>query len=86
MEEIARERNLTRQTNEGHLAYYVFTGEIEINELVSREKFILKEPVVRNLPDKSIKPVKEKLGNDVSYSEIRLVMAWLDGQKAHRPI
>jgi hypothetical protein len=86
LDEIAEERSLTRQTIEGHLAYYVFTGEIDIYELVSRDKFILIEPEVRNLAGKSITPVKEKLGDEVSYGEIRLVMAWLDRQKAHRPI
>ncbi len=87
IDEIAKERNLTRGTIESHLAYYVFTGNINnISELVNPEKITLIEPEIRNLSGKSITAVKEKLGNVVSYGEIRLVMAWLDRKKDQRPI
>ena len=39
--EIAKERNFTIGTIEGHLAYYVGTGDIDINELVLHEKQLL---------------------------------------------
>ena len=35
---IAKERNLSTSTIDGHLAYFVGTGEIDINNLVSKEK------------------------------------------------
>lgn len=76
--EIAAQRNLTAQTIESHLAYYVFKGEIKLEELVSREKIILIEPLVKDFKGGSITPIKEKLGNSVSYGEIRLVVAWND--------
>src|SRR5688572_2487059 len=85
VDEIAMERKLTRQTIEGHLAYYVFRGDINLNELVSPEKIALIEPEISDLPGKSITPVKEKLSDDISYGEIRLVMAWLDGKKLNAP-
>jgi hypothetical protein len=74
--DIATARNLTVQTIEGHLAYYVRKGEIDIEELVSREKIVLIEPAIRDIAGGSIVPVKEKLGNAVGFGEIRLVMAW----------
>jgi hypothetical protein len=86
VDEIVQERNLTRQTIEGHLAYFVLTGEIGIYELVSGEKIALIEPEIKNMIGKSLTPIKDKLGNQVSFGEIRLVMAWVNKQKDHRPI
>lgn len=80
--EIAAERNLALQTIEGHLAHFVEQGIIKIDELVSREKFILIEPAVRNYEGTSLTPIKEQLSNDVSYGEIRLVMSALAFEKS----
>ena len=74
--DIAQTRSLTLQTVENHLAYYVQKGEIGIEELVSREKLVLIEPALRELEGSSILPVKQKLGSDISFGEIKLVMAW----------
>lgn len=81
VQEIAKERGLTVQTIEGHLARYIKTGEIKIDELVSREKIILIEPVLKTFSGGSITPIKEKLGDDVSFGEIRLMLAWFEFQK-----
>ncbi|HEV7782485.1 MAG TPA: helix-turn-helix domain-containing protein [Chitinophagaceae bacterium] len=75
--EIAKERMLTAQTIEGHLSKYVRSGEIKIEELVSREKIILIESVLTGFSGTSITPVKQQLRDDISYGEIRLVMAGL---------
>ena len=74
---IAAARNLVISTIETHLAHYVQQGEINIEELVSREKILLIEPALKEGFDgKAIGPVKGKLGNDISFGEIRLVIAW----------
>jgi hypothetical protein len=86
VDEIAQERNLTQQTIEGHLAYYISKGEINIDELVSREKVLLIEPVAKTFSGGSLTPIKEKLGSAVSYGEIRLVLAWIEFQDNQRPI
>lgn len=74
---IAKERNLTVNTIEGHLAKFVRRGDIKIEELVSREKIILIEPAVKNYSSGSITPIKQKLGEEISFGEIKLVMASL---------
>jgi ATP-dependent DNA helicase RecQ len=79
--EIAGTRNLAVSTIETHLAHYVKSGDIKINELVSREKLVLIEPVLKIFDGVSITPIKEKLGNDISYGEIKLVMAWKEFQE-----
>ena len=86
VEEIAKARNLTQQTIEGHLAHYVSTGDINISELVSREKILLIEPIAKTLSGKSLTPIKEKLGREISFGEIRLVIAWLGFKENQRPI
>ena len=79
--EIASARNLAASTIETHLAHYVKIGDIKIDELVSRKKLVLIEPVLSEFGGVSLAPVKERLGNDVSYGEIKLVMAWKEFQK-----
>ena len=75
VDEIAKERSLTQQTIEGHLAHYVSVGEINIEELVSKEKISLIEPHIKEFKAGSITPIKEKLGSKISFGEIRLVLA-----------
>ena len=86
VDEIAKERSLTQQTIEGHLAHYVSAGEIRISELLSSEKILLIESVAKTFSGASLTPIKEKLGNGVSFGEIKLVIADMEFQKNQRPI
>jgi hypothetical protein len=79
--DIAKERSLTTSTIESHLAHYVQLGILPVEELVSKEKFVLIEPAVQSFEGGSITPVKEQLGEQVSYGEIRLVLAWKEYKK-----
>jgi hypothetical protein len=72
--EIAANRNITHQTIEGHLAHYVKTGDIKIEKLISGDKLTMIKPLLDDLNNISL--IKEKLGDAVSYGEIRLVLAW----------
>ena len=62
VDEIAKERNLTIQTIEGHLSHYVSIGDINIEELVSREKFLLIEPAIKNFAGRCHNTDKGKIG------------------------
>lgn len=73
--EIAGLRNLAISTIESHLAYYIQRGMISVNELVKTEKIILIEPVLENFEGNAITTIKQKLGDAVSFSEIRMVLA-----------
>jgi PIF1-like helicase/Helix-turn-helix domain/HRDC domain/Helicase len=85
--EIAAARNFAVQTIEGHLAHFVSLGEIKIDELVSREKIIIIEPAL-DAYDKTLglTPLKEKLGSDITYGEIRLVVAWKEFEKNNQVV
>ncbi|MDY7036555.1 MAG: helix-turn-helix domain-containing protein [Thermodesulfobacteriota bacterium] len=73
---IAQERGLVRSTIEGHLAFYVEKGELDISRLLSPEKqqAILKELTVDH--NHSLKEIKEAMGDDYSYGEIKMVLAY----------
>src|SRR5258708_3677564 len=73
--EIAKERNFTMSTIEGHLAWYVGNGDIDINKIVSPEKQLLVKAVAKSYGNSSHKILKENLPENITYSEIRLVLA-----------
>lgn len=73
--EIAKERNFTVSTIEGHLAYYVGNGEIDVNKLVSLEKQLLIRAAAKSHGNTSHKILKDNLPEAITYSEIRMVMA-----------
>jgi hypothetical protein len=73
--EIAKERNFTVSTIQGHLAYYVVNGDIDINKLVSQEKQLLIKAAVEVHGRESNKVLKDNLPVTIGYSEIRMVLA-----------
>lgn len=75
--EIAKERGLAPATIEGHLCKYISTGDINIYDLLSREKYILVEAALQGFDGTVTTPVKEKLPPDISFGEIKMVMASL---------
>ncbi|MEG1562833.1 MAG: helix-turn-helix domain-containing protein [Bacteroides sp.] len=76
LEEIAQERELVTGTIAGHLESYIRSGEIKIEQLVERTKIdkILQQLQKRGAASGLIE-LKVALGDDVSYSEIKLVRA-----------
>ncbi|MEY2916765.1 MAG: hypothetical protein RIS73_479 [Bacteroidota bacterium] len=75
IEEICKERNLVKATIEGHLAHYIFTGEINIDDVVSKQKQQqIKDAVVIH-GSLSHKTLIDNLPKDVSYGEIKMVLA-----------
>jgi uncharacterized protein YpbB len=72
--QIAEERKLSITTIEGHLAYYVGTGEIPINIFVSQEITDLISNLVEGIDDFKMGPVKVTLGEKVSWSDIKFVI------------
>jgi DNA-binding CsgD family transcriptional regulator len=74
--EIAKIRNFSPQTIEGHLVHYIKAGEINVNQLVRAEKVSRITEVLDSQQTLSLTSAKEVLGDDISYGEIRFVMAW----------
>ena len=73
IKEIADQRGMVESTIEGHLAHYVGMGVLDISELVDEEKISLIEQAFHDKGNESLKVIKEHLGDEFSYGEIRLV-------------
>lgn len=71
---IAKERNYTTTTIEGHLAYYVGTGEIDIADFVSTEKQKSISDAISKHGTSSLKTLIENLPG-IGYGELRMVLA-----------
>ena len=78
IEAIALERGLSTGTVEGHLAHFIFSGELNINEMVNAEKLkVIAETIEANNNSLAIAPIKQKLGDGYSYGEITAVMNYM---------
>lgn len=80
IDEIADSRGLAPSTIENHLAHYVRSGEIDIGQLVDQEKIELIQKVINETPEPSFKAIKNQVGDDISYGEIRFVYDFLQHQ------
>ncbi len=73
--EIANQRKLAKGTIEGHLADFVFTGEIEPREILTEEKINAIEKVLDQAkPGDNSASLKQQLGDDFSYADLRIVI------------
>jgi ATP-dependent DNA helicase RecQ len=76
IEEIARARELAVGTIETHLVRFIPTGEVKLNEFVPEEKIeTIRNAIIELDASQGISPIKEFLGEDYSYGEIRAVVA-----------
>lgn len=74
--EIAAERSLQPGTVENHLARFISTGEVELHQLVPFEKVAaIRNAVLKFNDEGALSPIKDFLGEDYSYGEIRAVIA-----------
>jgi len=75
--EIAALRNLAATTIEGHLALYIYKGEMSVHEIVGEGKLPVIKDAVESYGAEKLGPLKEILGDDYSYGEIKAVIAWM---------
>jgi len=63
------------------LSQYIHTGGIEVNELVDEKKRLKIQDVVESYGAETLGPLKEVLGEDYSYGEIKATVAWMRKEK-----
>lgn len=74
--DIAAQRGLAQSTIETHLLSFISAGTLSVTAVVSTEKIRLIQEVVEKTGIlHTTKPVKDLLGDAVSYTEIRMVQA-----------
>ena len=81
IEKIADLRGLSPTTIEGHLAFYVQQGKIDLDQLVEPSKIQTIREAIKKTGGVALTPIKESLGDAFSFGEIRFVMA--DASAAH---
>ena len=78
IEEIAKERNLKTSTIASHLAELIEAGEqIDVDRLLSPERYQTIVAAIEQVEENALKPVKELLGENYSYEDIRIARAIL---------
>jgi ATP-dependent DNA helicase RecQ len=74
--EIAEMRGMAQSTIEMHLVRFIPSGEISLEDLVLYSKIEpIRNAIVRLNAGTAVAPVREFLGEDYSYGEIRAVLA-----------
>jgi hypothetical protein len=73
--EIAEERSLAVSTVESHLADCVANDELQIDRFVEEKKISKILPLVKELGITASGPIKARLGEEVTWAEIRAVQA-----------
>lgn len=75
--EIAEERSLSTSTIESHLSYYILTGELLIDDLVDNAKQQAIQQAAATHGTASLRLLKDNLPEEISYGDIRMVLASL---------
>ena len=82
LDEIAKKRNLVASTIASHIEKLLLSGEeIDINRFISKERQEIIYQCMQSLGTQALTPIKENLGDDYSYAEIRLVRAKMSAVK-----
>jgi ATP-dependent DNA helicase RecQ len=76
IEEIADTRKLSRSTIENHLVGFIPTGEVILNDFVPAHKIqAIEDAIARCGGPTQLTPIKEILGGNYTYGEIKAVLA-----------
>jgi ATP-dependent DNA helicase RecQ len=75
LEDIAENRQLSVSTIETHLSYYITTGELDINEIVSEDKQELIAQAMQKFGRLGLRQLKDNLPEEISYGEIKMMAA-----------
>jgi len=78
VEEIAVERSLHVRTIEGHISECIEKGLLNLDEFVTPDKVHAITEAILELDTPLLNPLKEHLGPDISYFEIKNVKSWIN--------
>ncbi|WP_439695540.1 DNA helicase RecQ [Mucilaginibacter sp. AW1-7] len=76
--EIAAERSLSPMTIESHLCFFVQSGQLEVEALVPAQKIPAIKDAVESYGSQMLSPLKQILGDNYSYGEIKAVISWMN--------
>lgn len=79
--EIAKERNLTAGTIEGHLSAFLALGKIKITELMPEDKYLELKNIFQTIPHEGFSDLKSKIDEKYTYGDLRMVRNALEFEK-----
>lgn len=85
IEEIANRRELLASTIENHINEFVLEGSVKIQELMPQPLIDEIMLVLKENEEPGLKPIKEKLRDDITYGQIRAVYNHLQCQDNQGP-
>lgn len=77
MDQIAKERNLAVSTISNHISKLISKNKISVYDFVNKDKYASIENVINKFDNPELKKIKEALGDDFSYDEIKFVRSHL---------
>jgi len=81
LDKITLARNLSLNTIYSHIENLILSGEnIDIEKFVSKEKIKAISDAIFEIGGGALKPIKDRLGDNYSYGEIKLVRAKIKGK------
>ncbi len=81
-EEVAHARDLTVATVEGHIAELIRRGALEVGRFVPDDRIAAISRYMDEHPGEKLSEIREYLGGDFSYAEIRFVRSAREGNAA----
>lgn len=76
--EIAEERGFNAATIEGHLAHFISRGELDAKQVLSEEKLNKLIEYFKSAENQGLSLAKEKLGDEMSYGELKIGLSYLE--------
>lgn len=75
--EIAKQRDMSPVTIEGHLAEFVQSGEVNVFDFVNKEELDSVKTALAKLGNERLTPIKNELGDRFSYGKIKMAISYL---------
>ena len=79
--EIARQRDMSAVTIEGHLAEFVKNGELDVFDFINKQELEKIKSALNKLGDERLTPLKNELGDEFSYGKIRMGVSYLKKER-----
>ncbi len=81
IDQIAKKRGFVNSTIEGHLSQFIITGEIDITQLIPKNRYLELKKLMEVIPFDSLSELKEKIADKFTYGEIRMVLKDMEFRK-----
>jgi uncharacterized protein YpbB len=75
--EIAKQRGITTGTVENHLADFISNGQVNVFDFLSQRDIDEIQKAVIELDTTDLKPIKVKMGEALSYSQVKMGLSYL---------